>query len=102
MALWATSTALYSTGLILLGSSLFELHLPEMQTKKIWKLMRLERTWLESPATKRKKLQILALMFLVALLFYSLAVHDLALLLLAIGGFVLFATEAAQHSRLAE
>lgn len=96
MALWFSGPLLYACGIILFGASLFELHLPEMKLRLVWRLMRAEREWFEAPWSARKRTQALGAALLAALLFWSLAVGDVALLLLAVGGAVMLATEAAQ------
>lgn len=96
LALWSVSNTLFGVGLVCLGASLFELHLPDMDYKPIWRIMRMERDWLEHPWDGRKRRQALVLILIATGLFWSLAVHDIGLLLLVVGIAALFWVAAAQ------
>ena len=96
LALWSASNTLFGVGLVFLGASLFELHLPDMEFKPVWRLMRAEREWLDRPWDGRKRKQTLILALIAAGLFWSLAVHDIGLLLLVMGIAVLVLVAAAQ------
>lgn len=84
-ALWAGSSIFFSTGIIFLGTSLFDLHLPDMEFKPIWRAIRAEQRWLDAPWEGRKRVQAALMTLCGAGLFLSLAINDVLLLLLLIG-----------------
>lgn len=98
LALGLKSFLFFATGTIAVAISLFELHMVEMKNRHVWRLMRIERDWLEADWSSRKRIQTIVLILLALLLLWSLAVDDLALIMLAIVGATMLCVEAVQHA----
>ncbi len=96
IALWLKSGTLFGIGTIALGASLFELHLPDLNSRQISRAMRAERAWRDKPWTTRKRLEILFIVTLLAGTLWSLATRDIAILLLVVGVVALAGVGVAQ------